>query len=269
MDLKLDGKVAIVTGAARGIGQATALTFAREGAKVVVDDIDLEAAKLVETEIIQQGGQAFAFKADVTQYQDVEKLIAATLDKFDRLDILVNNAGVYYEAGKPVVHKLFQDSTEEDWQKNIGVTLYAVLNCARLAVGPMIKQKSGSIINILSNAALAPAPRIHVYGAGKGGIHALSRHLAFELGPLGIRVNCVSPGVTRTTRIARINSGAEEERPEAVEWHKAIEELAKRAPLQKYGNPQETANVIVFLASDASSHVTGQTVCVDGGQVMP
>ena len=269
MDLKLDNKVAIITGAGRGIGHTTALTFAREGARVVIDDIDLEAARLVEDEIRKEGGHGIAVGADVTKYEDVRNMIKTTLAEFGRIDILVNNAGVFYDQGKPVVHKLFQESTEEDWQKNINVTLYGVMNCTRLAIESMIEQKSGSIVNILSNAALAPAPRIHVYGAGKGGIQALSRHLALELGPQGIRVNCVSPGVTQTSRIARINSGAEDERPEAIEWHRAIEELAKRAPLGKYGTPQETANVIVFLASDVSSHVTGQTICVDGGQVMP
>lgn len=269
MDLKLNGKVAIVTGAGRGIGRSTALAFAKEGARVVIDDIDMEAAKLVETEARTSGVEAMALSADVTKSSEVKEMVKVVVDKFGRLDIIVNNAGVFYVNGRPVVHPFFKDSNEDEWMANINVTLVGVLNCVSAAIEPMIKQQSGSIINILSNAALAPAPRIHVYGAGKGAIHALSRHLALELGPSGIRVNCVSPGVTRTTRIALISSGAEAERPEAIEWHKGIEELAKRAPLGKFGTPEETANVIVFLASDAASHVTGQTICVDGGQVMP
>lgn len=269
MDLNLGDKVAVVTGAARGIGQATVLTFAREGANVVISDIDLEAANLVKDEATALGTQAIAVRADVTKPDEARGMVNETLGKFGRLDILVNNAGVLYVEGKPAVRKLFQDSTERDWPGDINVTLYGALNCTKAAIEPMLSQKSGSIINILSGSALAPAPRVSIYAAGKGGILAFSRNLAYELGPLGIRVNCVSPGVIRGTRMEAFESGAEKGRPEAIEWQKVFYELAKQTPLRRIGSPQELANVIVFLASDASKYVTGQTLCVDGGLVMP
>jgi NAD(P)-dependent dehydrogenase (short-subunit alcohol dehydrogenase family) len=268
VDLNLGGKVAIVTGAARGMGLATALTFAREGANVVIDDIDLEAAKLVEEGAKALGAQAIAVRADVTKPDEVRQMVNETLAKFGRLDILVNNAGILYIDGKPADRKFFKDTSEDEWPAEIDVTLYGVLNCARAAVEPMLRQKSGSIINIASDAGRGAMPRGTVYGAGKGGTIAFTRHLALELGPSGIRVNCVSPGVIKTTRIEAIESGAKLS-PEAAEAHKVLEQLAQKSPLGRIGNPQEIANVVVFLASDASSYVTGQTISVNGGDLMP
>jgi NAD(P)-dependent dehydrogenase (short-subunit alcohol dehydrogenase family) len=268
VNLNLEGKVAMVTGAARGMGRATALTFVGEGAKVVISDIDLEAAKMVEEEARSLGAQAIAVKADVTKPDEVRQMVNETLAKFGRLDILVNNAGILYINGKPADRKFFKDTSEGEWPAEIGITLYGVLNCARAAIDPMLRQKSGSIVNVASDAGRGAMLRGTVYGAGKGGIIAFTRHLALELGPSGIRVNCVSPGVIKTTRIEAIESGAKLS-PKAAEAHKVLEQLAQKSPLGRIGNPQEIASVVVFLASDASSYVTGQTISVNGGDLMP
>lgn len=268
MNLNLEGKVAIVTGAARGIGRAIALTFAREGVNVAIGDIDLRAAKLVDEEAKALGAKTIAVMADVTKPSEVKGMVKGTLNKFGRLDILVNNAGILYREGEPTVRKLFQDSTEADWPGELNVTLYGVLNCSRAAIEPMLNQKSGCIINIASDAGRSAGPRSTVYGAGKGGIIAFSKSLAYELGPFGIRVNCVSPGVIRTTRAEAIASG-DKTSPEAVKYFEEVEALLKQVPLGRIGIPQEIANAVVFLASDASSYITGQTLSVNGGNIMP
>ena len=268
MNLNLEGKVAIVTGAARGIGRAIAHTLSKEGANVVIDDIDLEAAKLVEDQAKALGVQAIAIKADVTKVDEVRQMVKETLDKFGRIDILVNNAGILYIKGKPVALKLFADSTEDDWPGFINVTLYGVLNCSKAVLETMLSQKSGNIINIASYAGRAPrGMRTTIYGAGKGGIIAFTKNLAYELGPSGIRVNCVSPGSIRTSRIDAIESGAETH-PELLKFWEDIQAAIKRMPLGRIGIPQEVANVVVFLASDASSYITGQTLSVNAGLFM-
>jgi NAD(P)-dependent dehydrogenase (short-subunit alcohol dehydrogenase family) len=264
VNLNLEGKVVIVTGAARGIGRATALTFCQEGAKVVIDDIDLEAAKLVEEEAKASGAQALAIKADVTKPDEVKQMVKETLDKFGRIDILINNAGILYIKGKrsPEV-KSFQESTEEEWPEQINITLYGVLNCSQAVLETMLSQKSGNIINIGSYAANLPrGPRASTYSAGKGGIISFTRNLAYELGPSGIRVNCISPGMTRTTGMEAIEAG------EAIDPQSDMEARAKQPILDRPGTPQELANAVVFLASDASSYVTGQTLHVNGGLYM-
>lgn len=269
MELNLAGKVAIVTGAGRGIGRATALTLGREGAKVIIDDIDLEAARLVEAAARASGAQAVAIKADVTRLDEVKQMVRETLERFGRIDILVNNAGIWYIDGLPVAHRLFEQSTEDYWQGELGVTLFGVLNCSMAVLETMLGQQSGSIINIASDAARAPrGGRTTVYGAGKGGIIAFTKNLAYELGPSGIRVNCISPGLIRTSQRAEaIESGAET-RSEVLKFWQDAQALIDRAPLGRIGAPQDIANVVAFLASDASSFITGQTLSVNGGTFM-
>ena len=268
MNLNLAGKVAIVTGAARGIGRAIALTLGREGANVVIDDIDPEPAKLVEEEAKALGVQAVAIMADVTKLDQVRQMVNKTLDTFGRIDILVNNAGIWYVNGKPAEHKLFAESTEDDWHGEIDVTLYGVLNCSKAVLETMLSQKSGNIVNIVSDAARGPQTElITIYGAGKGGIISFSRNLAYEVGPSGIRVNCVSPGTIRTSRIEAVESGAET-RPQVLKFWQEREAAIKRLPLGRIGTPQEVANVVAFLASDVSSYITGHTLSVNGGRFM-
>jgi len=268
MNLKLEGKVAIVTGAARGIGRATVLTLGLEGAKVIINDIDLPAAKLVEEEAKASGIDALAIKADVTNVHEVRQMVEETLNSFRRIDILVNNAGILYIRGVPVVHKLFKEYTPEDWPPYINVTLYSVLNCSKAVLDIMLKQKSGNIINIASDAARGPQrDNITIYGAGKGAIIAFTRNLAYELGPYGIRVNCISPGAIKTTRAKMMESGKDTSQ-QAIKFWREIEEGIKRTPLHRWGAPEEVSNVIAFLASDVSSYITGQTISVNGGRFM-
>jgi NAD(P)-dependent dehydrogenase (short-subunit alcohol dehydrogenase family) len=268
MNLNLEGKVVIVTGAARGIGRATALTFCREGARVVIDDIDLEAAKLAEEEARASGAQAVAIRADVTKPDEVRQMVRETLNRFGRIDILVNNAGIWYVNGQPVEHRLFEQSTEDYWRGELAITLYGVLNCTKAVLETMLGQKSGSIINIASDAAQGPQrPRITIYGAGKGGIMAFSKNLAYELGPSGIRVNCIAPGLIKTSRAQLMESGAETS-PEAVKFWQNNLTAVEQMPLRRMGMPQEIANAVVFVASDAGSYITGQTITVNGGHFM-
>ena len=268
MNLNLEGKVAIVTGAARGIGKATALTLCKEGAKVVIDDIDLEEAKKAEEEAKSLGAQAVAIEADVTKMNEVRQMVKETIDKFGRIDILVNNVGILYINGQLVENRIFAETTENDWPALVNVTLGGVLNCSKAVLDTMLSQKSGSIINVSSDAATGPQiERISVYGAGKGGIIAFTKSLACELGPSGIRVNCVSPGSIRTTRISLIEAGGEG-RPEVLKFFQDREAALKRMPLRRFGAPEEVANLVAFLASDAASYITGQTLSINGGRFM-
>jgi NAD(P)-dependent dehydrogenase (short-subunit alcohol dehydrogenase family) len=268
MNLNLEGKVAIVTGAARGIGKASVLTLGREGTRVVIDDIDLEAAKLVEAEARASGIQAVAIRADVTRPDEVKQMVKETLDRFGRIDILVNNAGIWYVKGQPVAHVLFEQSTEDYWRGELAITLYGVLNCTKAVLETMLGQKSGSIINMASDAARGPQiDRITLYGAGKGGIIAFSKNLAYELGPSGIRVNCIAPGTVRTSRMEAAEAGIKAH-PEAEKFLEDRKASLERTPLRRFGMPQEIANLVVFLASDASSYITGQTISINGGRFM-
>lgn len=268
MNLNLEGKVGIVTGSARGIGRAIALALAGEGVKVVIDDIDLEAAKLVEEQAIKSGGEAMAIRADVTKPDEVSQMVRTTLNRFNKIDILVNNVGILYVEGKPVAYELFTNSTEDDWRAILDVTLSGVLNCSKAVLEAMLKQKSGNIINIASDVPKGPQRNcISIYSAGKGGIISFTKNLAFELGPSGIRVNCVSPGKIRTTRMEMIETEAEK-RPEVIKFVEVTNELLKRQPISRVGNPQDIANMVIFLASDVSSYITGQTFHVNGGRFM-
>ena len=268
MELNLEEKVVIVTGAGRGIGRAIALTFAREKSRVIIDDVDLGAAKIVEEEAKALGVQAMAIGVNVTKPDEVARMIEETLGKFARLDILINNAGILYNESKPATRPLFYESRGEDWVRQLNITVYGVMNCTRAALETMMSQKKGCIINIVSDAGRTSGSRLAVYGAGNGGIIALSRHLAYELGPFGIRVNCVSPGIIGTTR-AEMSKSGQLVNPEAVKFAQELETLAKGAPLGRLGSPQDVANAVVFLASDVSSYITGQTLSVNGGFIMP
>jgi len=269
MNLNLEGKVVIVTGGARGIGRAIALAFAQEGSNVVIDDIDLGAANIVAKEAERLGVQAIAVRADVTKLDEVKQMVSDTLSKFGRLEILVNNAGILYTEGKPMFHKSFQECKEEgDFTGEINVSLYGTIYCTRAVLQPMLNQKRGAIINIVSDAGRTSAgphaPHAALYGAGKGGVIGFSMDLASEFGPFGIRVNCVSPGLIKTAYAEAVESGIETS-PEAVKYVQSFGARVKQIPLGRVGTPQDVANVVMFLASDASSYITGQTLSVNGG----
>jgi len=247
---RLDGKVAVITGAARGIGKQIALTFAREGADVVCADVaDTEG---LASELRDLGRKALAVKTDVTKKAEVERLADETIRAFERIDLLVNNAGIVRPAG-------LMDLREDDWDAVLDVNLKGVLLCTQAVAGHMVKAKSGRIINIASVAGLnTVAGPVASYAPSKAGVIQLTKVSALELGPHGINVNAIAPGpvITDLTYEGRTRAKAEE----------YIEASRKKAVLGRLATPEDIANVALFLASEESSMITGQTIAVDGGK---
>ena len=248
MDLK--GKVAIITGARRGMGKSHAKTFAKSGAKVVVADISLEECQQVADEIKKEGGEAIAVKCDVTKKEDIDNMVKAAVGKWGKVDILVNNAGICQ-------FKPFLELTEEEWDRTLDINLKGYFLCAQAAAKEMVKQKSGAIVNIASIAmgqmGKGMAGLAH-YSASKGGIAALTKTLALELAPYNIRVNAIAPGAIDTPMSASIKMD-----------QKALEATLAMIPLHRMGKAEEVSNLVLFLASGASSYITGSTVIIDGG----
>ncbi|MDI6798494.1 MAG: SDR family NAD(P)-dependent oxidoreductase [Candidatus Aenigmarchaeota archaeon] len=248
MDLK--GKVAIVTGARRGMGRAHALTLAKAGAKVVIVDISQEDCQKVVDEIEREGGEALAVKCDVSKKEEVEEMVRKTVERFGKIDILVNNAGICQFVP-------FLEMTEEDWDRTLDINLKGYFLCAQAVAKEMVKQKSGVIINIASIAMGQQGigfPNIVHYCASKGGIVAMTEALAVELAPYNIRVNAISPGMIETPMIDPIKKDPKME-----------EAILARIPMRRAGRPEEVSNLVLFLASDESSYMTGSTVVIDGG----
>ena len=246
----LKDKVAIITGARRGMGRADALLLAKNGAKVVVADISKEDCEKVAEEIKKNKGEAIAVKCDVSKKAEVDNLVKETVDKWGRVDILVNNAGI-------AEFRPFLEMTEADWDKTININLKGYFLCAQAAAREMAKQKSGVIVNIASIAMGQQGvgmPGIVHYCASKGGIAAMTEALAVELAPFNIRVNAIAPGVIDTPMVQ-----------EAGLDQKAIEGMLMRVPLKRMGRAEEIASPVLFLASDDSSYMTGATIVVDGG----
>jgi NAD(P)-dependent dehydrogenase (short-subunit alcohol dehydrogenase family) len=246
----LKGKVVIITGARRGMGRSHALSFAKEGAKIVVSDISLEDCQKVVKEIEKLGGEAIAIKCDVTKKKEVEEMVKKTIEKFGKIDILVNNAGICQ-------FKPFLDLTEEEWDRTIDINLKGYFLCAQAAAKEMVKRKSGVIINITSIAMGQVGigfPNLAHYSASKGGIVAMTETLALELAPYNIRVNAIAPGAIETPMIDPLKTDP-----------KTMEATLARIPLHRVGKPEEVSNLVLFLASNKSSYMTGSTVVIDGG----
>ncbi len=245
MIMDLTGKTALVTGASRGIGRATALSLARAGAAVVINYNSNEAAaEAVKKEIEGFGGSALVFRADVSDYGQCEQLIKSAVDHFKRIDILVNNAGITRD-------NLLARMKPEEWQEVIDTNLSGVYNCCRAILRPLLKQKSGGrIINIASVAGIHGNSGQANYAAAKGGIIAFSKTLAKELGSRGITVNAVAPGFIETEMTDVLSDEMKEQ-------------VLSRIALGRLGKPEEVAEVILFLASSAN-YVTGQVISVDG-----
>ncbi|MBD2461057.1 3-oxoacyl-[acyl-carrier-protein] reductase [Oscillatoria sp. FACHB-1407] len=245
---RLTGQVALVTGASRGIGRATALALAAEGANVVVNYASSStAADEVVSEITGQGGQAIALKADVSQGEQVDGLFAAVMQKWGRVDILVNNAGITRDT-------LLLRMKDEDWQSVINLNLTGVFLCTRSASKIMLKQKSGRIVNITSVVGLMGNPGQANYAAAKAGVLGLTKTTAKELSSRGITVNAVAPGFIATDMTHDLKVG---------------DEILKMIPLGRYGQAEEVAGLIRFLAADpAAAYITGQVINIDGGMVM-
>jgi 3-oxoacyl-[acyl-carrier protein] reductase len=247
MAQNLQGKVALVTGASRGIGRATALALASEGAAVVVNYASSSsAAAEVVAEIEAIGGRAIAFKANVANSDEVDQLIAATMEKFGRIDVLVNNAGITRDT-------LLLRMKLEDWQAVIDLNLTGVFLCTRAVSKIMLKQKSGRIINITSVAGQMGNAGQSNYSASKAGVIGFTKTVARELAPRAITVNAVAPGFIATDMTDGLKADA----------------ILQMIPLARYGQPEEVAGMIQFLASSpAAAYITGQVFNVDGGMVM-
>ncbi len=245
--MKLEGQVAIVTGAGQGIGRAIAKTLAGEGAAVVVNDINLEKASKVAEEIKGQGGKALPIKADVSKRDEIDNLVKETLTSFQKVDILVNNAGI-----AKLTPSLELD--EEQWDSTIDTNLKGQFLCSQAVARHMVKQKRGKIINITSLAAHTGTPGLLAYSASKGGVVQLTKVLAVEWGKHNITVNAVSPGLTITELVKSVFK----ERPDVLEG-------VERIPLKRPATPEDIANTVLFLASPESDYISGQVIAVDGG----
>jgi 3-oxoacyl-[acyl-carrier protein] reductase len=247
MDLGLNGKIAMITGAGSqiGFGKAIALMLAEEGCDVIVNDINLEDAEKTSAEVKALGRRSIALKGDVTIGSEWDRMIKEVLEKFGRIDILVNNAG---GCTPP---KPFMEMTDNDWDFDINVNLKSTRNGTRAVLPHMIKQKSGKIVNITSGAGIHGGMFTTGYAAAKAGIIAFSMGIAKEVGPQGINVNCVSPGVA--------NTGFAKNAPPGL-----IEDFPKKLAVRRLTTPLDIANAVTFLVSDAASDITGQVLVVSG-----
>jgi 3-oxoacyl-[acyl-carrier protein] reductase len=246
--MNLKGKVAIITGASRGIGKGIAIALAKAGACVVINyKSNDEAAEETFREISEFGAYAMKIKGDVSDYEFSKQMIKTTVEKLGKIDILINNAGIS-KVG------LFMDALPEEWDSVLNVNLIGTINCSHNAVKEMIKQKSGSIINISSMWGNVGASCEVIYSASKGAINSFTKALAKELAPSNIRVNAIAPGVIDT----EMNKWLSDEDRKSL-----VEEI----PMMKFGEVDDVGNLVTFLASENSKYITGQVITIDGGML--
>jgi len=249
--MRLLNKVAVITGGNSGIGRATAIRFALEGAKVVIGARDIDAGKEVVDFIKKNGGKAVFVKTDVASEVSVKNLVDFAVKLFGRIDIMFNNAGV--DLAKPVT-----ETSEEELNSVLNVNLKGVFYGCKYAIPYMSKQGNGSIINTASTAGIVGLPNMAAYSASKGGVVLLTKEMAIDYAKKGIRVNCVCPGAIMTPMLKKFIDKSPN--PEET-----IKNLGEMHPIGRIGKPEEIANAVLFLASDESSFVTGHALIVDGG----
>jgi NAD(P)-dependent dehydrogenase (short-subunit alcohol dehydrogenase family) len=250
METIFKNKVAIVTGGSSGIGKATALVFAKKGAKVVV--VDWVENKETVNFIKEMGGEAIFIKCDVSKTADVKAMVAETIATFGRLDYAFNNAGI------EGISASTQDCTEENWDKTIGVNLKGIWLCMKYEIPEILKQGKGVIINCASVAGLVGFAGLPAYVASKHGVVGLTKTTALECAKIGIRVNAICPGVIQTPMIDRLIGNSKE----------AVAQFTGLEPVGRFGQPEEIANAVVWMCSDEASFVTGHAMAVDGGFVV-
>lgn len=247
--MRLEGKAALVTGASRGIGRAIALGMAKQGADIAVNySGSIDAANEVVNEIKAMGRNAFAVQCDVSNSESVTNMVKEAIDKFGKLDILVNNAGITKD-------NLLMRMREDEWDDVININLKGVFLCTKAVTRQMMKQRSGRIINISSIVGVSGNPGQANYVAAKSGVIGLTKTSAKELASRGITVNAIAPGFIATDMTDKLNEEIKDQ-------------MLKQIPLARFGDPADIANVAVFLASEDSRYMTGQTLHVDGGMVM-
>jgi len=250
---KLVGSRAIITGAAQGFGESIARIFAHEGASVAIADLNLEGAKRVASEVEASGGSAMAIKVDVTQPQEVAKMVEELLNRWNAIDILVNNAGGWYKSF-PIA-----EFTDDQWDQIITLNLKSVFICSRAVAKHMLERRKGRIINIASRGGVHPSSdgiANLAYVTAKGGVITFSKHLATQLSPYGITVNSIAPGTALTPRVKKVRDA------------ESLRRIAERNPMKHLIEPQDVAEAALFLASEGSRYITGINLNVNAGQVM-
>jgi len=246
--LRLKDKVTMITGSGSGIGRWTALLFAKEGAKVVVCDVNEQGGQETVKTIIDSGGEAFFAKLDVSNREQVKNVVQETLNKYGKIDVLINNAGIIQDA-------LVVKMTEEQWDRVININLKGPFNCIQAVVGAMMEKGGGEIINVSSIVGLYGNIGQTNYAAAKAGLIGMTKTLSKELGKKGIRVNAIAPGFILTPMTVGI--------PEKI-----LEMMKEKTPLKRLGLPEDVANTLLFLASDEASFINGAVISVDGGLLL-
>jgi len=251
--MRLEGKVALITGGTSGIGSATAIRFAQEGAKVAITGRNPERGEQVVQDIVASGSEALFIRSDVRKAEDCRQAVDLTLERFGRIDVLFNNAGVFHPKSIP-------DCTEEEWDETIDSSLKGAFLMSKYTLPSMIENGSGSIIHTSSGWGILGGDKAAAYCAAKGGLIVLAKAMAIDHGPQGIRVNCVCPGDVLTPMLP------DDAAKRGMSWDDYAVGAADR-PLGRIGSPADIANAVLYLASDESSFVTGDALVVDGGGV--
>jgi len=263
MNLNFEGKSVVVTGSGSNIGRAIALAFARERASVTIAEIDEAQGKKVAAEAEQLGAKAQVVRTDVTKWSDAQAMVRLVEERFGRVDVLVNNVGWTRDA-------LFIEKTRDEWEKEVQINLWSMINCTRAVLDGMIARKGGAIVSMGSDAGRIGEFREGVYGACKAGVIALSKSIAREVGKFGVRLNVVCPGMTMPSGDEEIGGlsmwQAQENRAWMTDEMRA--RIGRAYPLRRVARPDDVTGAVLFLASDQAGFITGQTLSVSGGYTM-